>query len=162
MTNYSRQNGILDDLNSLPAAYRSSGQTLVSGNNSFSRNTAARDRRKRFICLPLGVLERGSRRICHVEAWQNDRCRESVAVSDVMNVQAETAFTSMECWTWVKKMCRAIFNHLSTFYSSILIIWSIIVSVSLHYKIIVIQFLLYFECNVIIVRKLSIMIDFWQ
>lgn len=127
--------------------YRSSGQTLVSGNNSFSRNTAARDRRKRFICLPLGVLERGSRRICHVEAWQNDRCRESVAVSDVMNVQAETAFTSMECWTWVKKMCRAIFNHLSTFfYPSILI--SDRSSFFFRYITKLRIFLLYFEYNV--------------
>lgn len=53
---------ILDDLNSFhSAAYRSSGQTLVSGNNSFSRNTAGREIDVSALFVSLSVSSKEDR-----------------------------------------------------------------------------------------------------
>lgn len=68
------------------------GASMLRRNAIFPEiNSSSRNKIDAACALYLSAAfarprERISRRICHVEAWRNDRCRESVAVSDVTNV----------------------------------------------------------------------------
>ena len=89
--------------------------TLSPGNKFvFEKQRPAWDRRSNLY-LSARPRERISRRICHVDAWRNDQCRESVAVSDVTNVRFSPLWNVERGWKKKKKkkkkkICRAYFR----------------------------------------------------